>query len=98
VGSFGYRRGREMSTPPRLGPREYATDEIVVEWHPALCFHSLNCVKALAGVFDSARRPWIDLGQTSADEIEAQVDGCPSAALRSRRVGATGPAARRSSR
>jgi hypothetical protein len=35
----------------------------------------------------------IDLGQASADEIEAAVDGCPSAALRSRRVGGTAPAA-----
>jgi uncharacterized Fe-S cluster protein YjdI len=93
VGSFGYRRGSEMSTPPRLRPREYAADEIVVEWHPALCFHSLNCVKTLPRVFDSARGPWIDPGQASADEIEAAVDGCPSAALRSRRFGATAPAA-----
>jgi len=23
-----------MGAPQRLGPREYATDEIVVEWHP----------------------------------------------------------------
>jgi uncharacterized Fe-S cluster protein YjdI len=76
-----------MGAPPRLGPREYATDEIVVEWHPRLCFHSKNCVKALPAVFDSSRRPWIDLEQASADEIEAAVDRCPSAALRLRRVG-----------
>lgn len=71
-----------------MGPREYATDEIVVEWHPRLCFHSRNCVKALPGVFDSSRRPWIDLEQASADEIEAAVESCPSAALRIRRAGA----------
>jgi uncharacterized Fe-S cluster protein YjdI len=76
-----------MGAPPRLGPREYATDEIVVEWHSRLCFHSRNCVKALPAVFDSSRHPWIDLEQASADEIEAAVDRCPSAALRLRRVG-----------
>lgn len=81
-----------MGAPPRIGPREYATDEIVVEWHAGLCFHSQNCVKALPGVFDSGRRPWIDLTQASADEIEAAVDACPSAALRSRRPGVAAPA------
>jgi uncharacterized Fe-S cluster protein YjdI len=78
-----------MSAPRRAGPREYATDEIVVEWHPALCFHSQNCVKALPAVFDSSRRPWIDVDAATADEIEAAVDGCPSAALRIRRLRGT---------
>jgi uncharacterized Fe-S cluster protein YjdI len=89
---FGYRRRRKMSAPPRRGPREYATDEIVVEWHPSLCFHSQNCVTALPSVFDSGRRPWIDLERASADEIEAAVEGCPAAALRFRRMGEDGPA------
>jgi uncharacterized Fe-S cluster protein YjdI len=68
--------------------REYATDEIVVEWWPTLCFHSENCVRALPRVFDSSRRPWVDVGAASADEIEAAVRLCPSGALRTRRVGA----------
>jgi uncharacterized Fe-S cluster protein YjdI len=75
-----------MSASSRFGPREYATDEIVVEWHPRLCFHSQSCVRALPGVFDSSRRPWIDLKQAGADEIEAAVDSCPSGALRARRL------------
>jgi uncharacterized Fe-S cluster protein YjdI len=75
-----------VSTPRRVGPREYATEEIVVEWHPHLCFHSLNCVKALPGVFDSSRRPWIDVHAATADEVEDAVDRCPSAALRLRRL------------
>jgi uncharacterized Fe-S cluster protein YjdI len=76
-----------MSAPKRVGPREYATDEIVVEWHPKLCFHSQNCVKALPAVFDSERRPWIDPTAASADEVARAVDGCPSGALRWRRPG-----------
>jgi uncharacterized Fe-S cluster protein YjdI len=75
-----------VSRPRRIGPREYATDEIVVEWHPKLCFHSQNCVNALPRVFDSSRRPWIDVNAARAKEIEDAIEGCPSAALRSRRV------------
>jgi uncharacterized Fe-S cluster protein YjdI len=81
-----------MAAPPS-GAREYATDEIVVEWRPRLCYHSMNCVKALPLVFEKERRPWIDVGRAGADEIEAAVDRCPSGALRSRRPGRPAPAA-----
>ena len=76
-----------------MATREYATEEVVVEWRPRLCYHSQNCVRALPLVFDKERRPWIDVEQASADEIEAAVDRCPSGALRSRRLdGRPGPA------
>jgi uncharacterized Fe-S cluster protein YjdI len=67
--------------------KEYATDEIVVEWEPRLCFHSRNCVRSLPQVFDDSRRPWIKVDAATADEIEAAVARCPSGALRTRRVG-----------
>jgi uncharacterized Fe-S cluster protein YjdI len=67
--------------------KEYATDEIVVEWEPRLCFHSRNCVTSLPEVFDESRRPWIDVDAATADEIEAAVARCPSGALRARRPG-----------
>ena len=76
-----------MAREPR-GVREYSTDEIVVEWQPRLCFHSHNCIRALPKVFDAERRPWVDLDQASADEVEAAVAQCPSGALRTRRPGA----------
>ena len=76
-----------MAREPR-GVREYSTDEIVVEWQPRLCFHSHNCIRALPKVFDAERRPWIDLDQASADEVEAAVAQCPSGARRARRPGA----------
>jgi uncharacterized Fe-S cluster protein YjdI len=66
--------------------KEYATDEIVVEWRPQLCAHSGNCVRGLPQVFDPKRRPWIDVNAATADEIEAQVARCPSGALRTRRA------------
>jgi uncharacterized Fe-S cluster protein YjdI len=67
--------------------KEYATEEIVVEWRPRLCFHSHNCVRKLPQVFDKDRRPWVAIDAAGADEVEAAVAGCPSGALRSRRVG-----------
>jgi uncharacterized Fe-S cluster protein YjdI len=67
--------------------KEYATDEIVVEWEPRLCFHSQNCVRSLPEVFDDSRRPWIKVDAATADEVEAAVARCPSGALRTRRIG-----------
>jgi uncharacterized Fe-S cluster protein YjdI len=67
--------------------KEYATDEIVVEWEPSLCYHSHNCVRSLPQVFDDSRRPWVKVDAAAADEIEAAVARCPSGALRTRRVG-----------
>ena len=67
--------------------KEYATDEIVVEWEPRLCFHSQNCVRLLPKVFDDSRRPWMQADAATADEVEAAVAHCPSGALRTRRNG-----------
>jgi uncharacterized Fe-S cluster protein YjdI len=68
------------------GLKEYATEAIVVEWEPSLCFHSHNCVRALPQVFDPDRLPWVAVDAASADEVEAAVARCPSGALRSRRT------------
>jgi uncharacterized Fe-S cluster protein YjdI/CDGSH-type Zn-finger protein len=68
--------------------KEYATDEIVVEGEPRLCFHSGNCSRLLPKVFDRdrRRRPWVKADEASADEIELTVNQCPSGALRTRRA------------
>ena len=68
--------------------KEYATEEIVVEWEPRLCYHSQNCVRSLPQVFDDSRRPWIKIDAATADEVEDAVARCPSGALRTRRLGA----------
>ena len=77
-----------MSSTRDSRKKEYATDEIVVEWEPSLCFHSRNCVRSLPQVFDESRRPWVKVDAASAGEIEAAVALCPSGALRTRRGGA----------
>jgi uncharacterized Fe-S cluster protein YjdI len=66
--------------------KTYATDEVVVEWEPSLCYHSHNCVRSLPQVFDATRRPWVDVNAATADEIETAVGRCPSGALRTRRL------------
>ena len=76
----------EPTTRDRV-TREYATDEIVVEWEPRLCYHSHNCVRSLPDVFDEQARPWVTVDAAGADEIEAAVALCPSGALRTRRPG-----------
>jgi uncharacterized Fe-S cluster protein YjdI len=76
-----------------MSAREYASEDLVVEWRPKLCYHSMNCVRALPLVFDKERRPWIDVTQAAADEIEAAAEGCPSGALRARRLGGSARAA-----
>jgi uncharacterized Fe-S cluster protein YjdI len=76
----------EPTTRDRV-TKDYATDEIVVEWEPRLCYHSRNCVRSLPQVFDEKARPWVNVDAASADEIEAAVALCPSGALRTRRPG-----------
>jgi uncharacterized Fe-S cluster protein YjdI len=80
-----------MATTRDRLTKEYATDEIVVEWEPRLCFHSQNCVRSLPQVFDESRRPWVKADAATADEVEAAVARCPSGALRTRRVGVAAP-------
>lgn len=67
--------------------REYATDELVVEWRPELCYHDRACIRAQPAVFDPNRRPWVEAGAASTADVEEAVRRCPSGALRSHRVG-----------
>lgn len=65
----------------RAVKKNYESDEIVVHWDSAKCIHSGKCVRGLPGVFNIHAHPWIDVTGATADEIAAQVDRCPSAAL-----------------
>jgi uncharacterized Fe-S cluster protein YjdI len=61
--------------------KRYTNGEVTVVWQPAKCVHSGVCVRGLPAVFDTRRRPWIDLAPAASDEIVAQVGKCPSGAL-----------------
>jgi uncharacterized Fe-S cluster protein YjdI len=65
--------------------KSYEADEIVVTFEPALCEHAANCVRELPAVFDTKRRPWILPQAAPADDVAAQVERCPSGALKYKR-------------
>ncbi|MDB4917945.1 MAG: hypothetical protein JWM95_5589 [Gemmatimonadetes bacterium] len=72
-----------MTTPDSESEdvRYYSTPEMTVEWRAARCQHSGRCVRSLPDVFSPKRRPWIELGETAAKDVEAAVLRCPSGAL-----------------
>jgi uncharacterized Fe-S cluster protein YjdI len=61
--------------------KHYSNGEVTVVWKPDLCQHSGICVHGLRAVFDTKRRPWIDVTKASTAEIVRQVKECPSGAL-----------------
>lgn len=61
--------------------RQYQADGIEVAFEAERCIHAAECVRGLPGVFDPDRRPWIEPGAASADEVARVVSRCPSGAL-----------------
>ena len=66
--------------------RAYANESIVVHWDSARCIHTGICLRALPEVFDTGRRPWVDIAAADADRIADAVARCPTGALRYERV------------
>ncbi|KAF0199676.1 MAG: hypothetical protein FD166_104 [Bacteroidetes bacterium] len=61
--------------------RHYSNGEVTIKWQPGKCTHSTLCFRGLPGVFDPARRPWINADGASTEEMIEQVKKCPSGAL-----------------
>jgi len=59
----------------------YTNGEVTVVWKPDICIHSGICFKGLAEVFDPKRKPWIEMGKATTEQIIEQVKKCPSGAL-----------------
>jgi CDGSH-type Zn-finger protein/uncharacterized Fe-S cluster protein YjdI len=66
--------------------RTYESEAIRVHWDSARCIHTGFCLRALPQVFDTQRRPWVDIGAAEPEEIAAAVERCPTGALRYERV------------
>ena len=66
--------------------REYANDEIAVEWEPKLCIHMRRCIAAQPEVFVPDARPWVRLEGADADRVAEAVRSCPTGALHYRRL------------
>jgi uncharacterized Fe-S cluster protein YjdI/CDGSH-type Zn-finger protein len=61
--------------------RDYESGEITVHWDSTRCVHTGICLRSLPGVFDTGRRPWVDIEGAAAPEIVATTERCPSGAL-----------------
>jgi uncharacterized Fe-S cluster protein YjdI len=84
-------RGGAGAPPPSDQPnrasteltREYGGDGIRVQWYAGRCIHVADCIRALPQVFNSKRRPWVDLtvAEAQADAVADAVLRCPTGAL-----------------
>lgn len=66
--------------------REYVSDELTVRWDAGRCIHAARCLDLAPAVFDTRRRPWVDLDGGTTDEVVRAVDACPTGALSYRRA------------
>jgi uncharacterized Fe-S cluster protein YjdI len=70
---------------PKNLTKEYTNGEVTVVWKPGLCIHSTICWKEATGlpfVFDPRKRPWVTIDGAPTEKIVAQVEKCPSGALK----------------
>ena len=63
--------------------REYTGRGIRVEWYAGRCIHVGECIRTMPRVFDSRRRPWVDLTfpEAEANAVAEAVLRCPTGAL-----------------
>jgi len=66
--------------------RTYENDRIRVHWDSARCIHTGICLRALPDVFDTGRRPWVEIDAAAADAVADAVERCPTGALRYERL------------
>ena len=66
--------------------RTYETAAIRVHWDSARCIHTGICLRGLPAVFDTRRRPWVDVEAADADAIAETIRHCPTGALRFERL------------
>ena len=61
--------------------RTYTNGEVTVYWDPDLCIHVMNCIRSTPEVFNSSKRPWVNVHAAGTKEIIRGVDTCPTGAL-----------------
>jgi len=64
--------------------KEYKTEDLIVYWTPSLCSHAGKCIHGLPEVFNTEKRPWINMNGAKAEEIIKAIDTCPTGALQYR--------------
>jgi uncharacterized Fe-S cluster protein YjdI len=66
---------------PEPTAKQYPGEAITVSYDAKRCIHFAECVKGLPAVFDTSRRPWIQVDEADADAVAEVVERCPSGAL-----------------
>jgi len=72
-------RGGEPAGRDRLITYEGA--DISITYNPRLCSHAAECARIAGHIFDSAKKPWVQLDNGTVDEVKAAVAACPSGAF-----------------
>lgn len=72
--------------PPHPATRSYDGEGITVSYDAHRCLHAAECVHGLPDVFQAARRPWIVLEDTPADDVADVVHRRPGGALQYHRT------------
>lgn len=66
---------------PNQNIKEYSNGEVTVLWDASKCIHSANCVKNLPEVFKPKEKPWVQMENSTLENIISTVNKCPSGAL-----------------
>jgi uncharacterized Fe-S cluster protein YjdI len=61
--------------------KEFSNGEVTVYWKSELCIHSANCLIGSPEVFNSKKKPWINVHASNSKDIMKVIDTCPSRAL-----------------
>ncbi len=64
-----------------MSRKAYRSEKITVSFDLERCIHSAECVRGLPGVFDTAKRPWIQPDKSHSDRVAEVVMRCPTGAL-----------------
>jgi len=72
-------RGGEPAGRDRL--IAYEGGEISITYNPRLCSHAAECARIAPSIFDSSKKPWVQLDNGTVDEVRAVVAACPSGAF-----------------
>lgn len=59
----------------------YHGEKIEITYDLIRCIHAAECVRGLPQVFNTRKRPWVEPGNASADEIATVIMRCPTGSL-----------------
>lgn len=64
-----------------MAEKAYRGKAVTVTYDPGRCRHFAECVRGLPQVFDTTKRPWVNVDAAAAEQVAEVVRRCPSGAL-----------------